>query len=102
MQSAGWLEDYAEPSTRDRTAQRYESTVSIVETLQRVRTQGLVLLPPKSAKSSRAISLDAETVEMLREHRGKQVLLKMELGDAWHDHGLSSQDRSGILRTQPH
>ena len=63
-------------------------TASIVQTLQRVRKQGLVFLPPKSAKSRRAISLDAETVRSLREHRGKQVLLKVELGDAWGDHGL--------------
>ena len=61
---------------------------SIVQTLQRVGRQGLVFQPPKSAKSRRSIALDAATVEMLREHQGSQVLMRMELGTSWHDRGL--------------
>ncbi len=45
-------------------------------------------MPPKSAKSRRAIALDTQTVDMLRELRGHQILVKAELGDTYHDNGL--------------
>ena len=61
---------------------------SIGRSLQRVNGQGLVFMPPKSAKSRRAVALDTQTVDLLRELRGQQILLKAEIGDAYHDHGL--------------
>ena len=63
-------------------------TAAIVESLQRVTGRGLMFLPPKSAKSRRAVALDAQTVEMLREIRGRQILLKAELGETYRDNGL--------------
>ena len=47
-----------------------------------------MLQPPKSRKGRRAISLDAETVELLREHQGQQILYKVDLGEAYRDNGL--------------
>ena len=64
------------------------AVASIVQTLQRVKREGLVFLPPKSAKSKRAIALDQPTIDMLREHRGEQVLWKLELGNVYEDNGL--------------
>ena len=61
---------------------------AIVQSLQRVKGQGLVFQPPKSAKSRRAISLDSDTVDMLHEHRGKQLLKQVELDGAYSDQGL--------------
>ena len=61
---------------------------SIVQSLQRVIGRGLVFMPPKTAKSRRAIALDSETVNMLRELRGHQILIKAELGTVYHDNGL--------------
>jgi integrase len=61
---------------------------SIVQSLQRIGRKGLVFTQPKSAKSRRAIALDASTVDMLREHRGRQILLSAELGAKFHDNGL--------------
>ena len=61
---------------------------SIVQSLQRVRRQGLTFVPPKSPKSRRAIALDTETVDILRDLRGQQILLKAELGEVYHDSGL--------------
>lgn len=61
---------------------------SIVQTLQRVGKQRLVFQPPKSAKSKRAIAIDDTTIDLLRQHQGQQVLLKMELGSTWQDSGL--------------
>lgn len=63
-------------------------TASIVQSLQRVGKQGLVFQPPKSAKSRRSIALDDATIDMLRKHRGEQVLSKMELANAYEDNGL--------------
>ena len=40
------------------------------------------------AKSRRAIALDGELVNLLRELRGNQILLKAELGDSYSDNGL--------------
>ena len=64
------------------------ATASIAQSLQRVRRQGLVFLPPKSDKSRRAIALDTETVDTLRQLQGAQILLKAELGNVYHDNGL--------------
>jgi integrase len=63
-------------------------TASIVQTLQRLRGKGLVVQPPKSDKSRRSIALDHVTVAMLREHRGRQLLNQVELGEAYHNRGL--------------
>ena len=60
---------------------------AIVQSLQRVKGQGLVFQPPKAAKSRRAISLDSDTVDMLREHRGKQLLKQVELDGLYSDQG---------------
>lgn len=62
--------------------------MAIVRSLQRVDREGLVFMPPKSAKSRRAVALDVETVDMLRALRGRQILLAAELGDTYHDQGL--------------
>ena len=61
---------------------------SIVQTLQRLKGQGLVVQPPKSAKSRRAIALDADTINLLREHRGRQLLSQVEMEEVYEDHGL--------------
>ena len=63
-------------------------TASIVASLQRVKREGLVFTPPKSAKSRRAVALDAVTVEMLRGLQGRQILTKAELSHVYHDSGL--------------
>ena len=47
-----------------------------------------MFVPPKSAKSRRAVALDAETVAMLRDIRGRQILVKAELGDVYRANGL--------------
>jgi len=63
-------------------------SASIVQSLQRIGRTGLQLVPPKSAKSRRSIALDEHTVEMLRAHRGGQILTMAELGSAYEDNGL--------------
>ncbi len=61
---------------------------SIVATAQRLQGRGIVFQPPKSAAGRRGIALDPGTVDMLRAHRGDQILYQLELGDAFEDNGL--------------
>ena len=55
------------------------SMASITETAQRHKGMGIVVQAPKSAAGRRGIALDAGTVDMLRAHRGRQVLNQVEL-----------------------
>ena len=63
-------------------------SVSIVQSLQRLKGHGLSFQPTKSTKSRRSIALEETTVPILREHRGKQLLDSVELGEAYHQGGL--------------
>ncbi len=65
-----------------------KGVVSIVATAQRHKGNGIVLQPPKSAAGLRGIAVDTGTIDMLRAHRGKQLLHQMELGPAFMDNGL--------------
>jgi integrase len=62
--------------------------VSIVETAQRFTGQGIVFQPTKSSASRRGITLDPGTIDMLRAHRGNQLLLAAKLGGPLDDMGL--------------
>lgn len=64
------------------------STVSIVQTAQRLAGRGTIMQPPKSAKGRRAIVLDPETVAVLRTHRAKQAEHRLRLGEAFEDWDL--------------
>jgi integrase len=61
---------------------------SIVEAAYRLRGKGVVIQQPKSAAGRRGVALDPSTVAILREHRGRQVLLGAELGGAYQDRGF--------------
>ena len=61
---------------------------SISQTVQRVQGRGLVIQPPKSAKGRRSISLDPETVGLLRTHRVSQLENKLRIGEAYRDKDL--------------
>jgi integrase len=48
----------------------------------------LVWAPPKTARSRRSLSLDSETVAVLRSHRRRQLEERLNAGEAWHDNDL--------------
>ena len=48
----------------------------------RVKGQGIVVQPPKTKRGRRAIALDPDTIDVLRAHRGAQLVRQMELGDS--------------------
>jgi integrase len=56
---------------------------------------GATFGPPKSARSRRAIALDPEIIEMLREHRNAQLLERDFAGDAYDDQDLVFCDELG-------
>ena len=70
---------------------------SIVQSLQRLKGKGLVLQPPKSSKSRRAVAIDPDTVAMMREHRGRQLLYQVELDGAYEDQVLVFPEPLGGL-----
>jgi integrase len=43
---------------------------------------------PTSKAGDRLVFLDAETAQLLREHRKTQVKARMKAGEAWQDHDL--------------
>ena len=61
--------------------------VSITQAATKTRTQGVIMAPPKTNKGRRAITLDTDTVELLRSHRGQQMVSLMELGELYENHG---------------
>ena len=63
-------------------------TASIVQSLQRIGRTGLQFVPPKSTKSRRSITLDEHIIELLRAHRGGQILTMAHLGSAYMDNDL--------------
>ncbi|MDP9238638.1 MAG: site-specific integrase [Chloroflexota bacterium] len=69
--------------------------VSVAQTVQRVRGLGLVTAPPKTAAGRRSISIDADLVAALREHRARQAEVRLRRGAAFQDRGFVFTDDSG-------
>jgi len=69
--------------------------VHIVAGLHRIRGQGLVLLPTKTNRSRRPVSITQEVVDMLHKIRGRQMVQHLEAGDAWNMAGFVFADVLG-------
>lgn len=59
--------------------------LSVVRSLQRVRGQGLVVVPPKTATSRRRVPLPPLALEALRVQRRRQLEQRLAAGPAWAD-----------------
>ncbi|MEE9201811.1 MAG: site-specific integrase [Dehalococcoidia bacterium] len=70
-------------------------TISIAQTLIRCLHQVLIFQPPKTNSGRRTIDLDASTVEVLRTHRGQQLLHKLQAEGAYQDSDLVFADPLG-------
>ena len=57
--------------------------LAVSQTLTTVGYNTIAIGPPKTAKSRRHIFLDAQTVEVLREHRKRQRQERLALGPEW-------------------
>ena len=64
-----------------------KGTVTVAHTLQREKKNGLVLMPPKSAKSRRTIELPASCVTALKAHLDRQRQERMLAGARWKETG---------------
>ncbi|MEE8159962.1 MAG: site-specific integrase, partial [Dehalococcoidia bacterium] len=61
------------------------------------RNQPVSLTPPKTERGKRPITLDDETVDVLRAHRGGQLITKVELEEVYEDRGFVFPDPLGHL-----
>ncbi len=62
--------------------------ISVVQTVIRSLEKGIIIQPTKNSSSRRTVDLDDDTIDVLRAHLGRQLLSRLELGDAYEDHGL--------------
>jgi integrase len=77
----------------DRMSIWARSRLAVVQTLTNVRER-LVFSPPKTARSRRAVALDASTATAVREHRRRQAKEQLAAGEIW-----SSEDN--LVFTDP-
>ena len=60
-----------------------------------VTKQGVVFVPPKSAKGCRSVALGVPVIEALRRHKTTQETVKREIGNSWEDLGLVFPNQTG-------
>lgn len=65
-----------------------ENTLRVNNALERRKGVGLVLSPPKSARSQRALHMPAITVSALREQQERQALARTWAGSSWKEQGF--------------
>lgn len=70
-------------------------TMHIARTIQRSPGQGVSYRPPKTHRSSRAVSLSPEVVALLREHRRAQAEHRLKMGPAYKNRGLIFASSTG-------
>lgn len=70
-------------------------TIAIRRKVERVPGHGLLLSPPKTAGSRRAIPLDSATVDLLLRHKAAQNAERLAAGAAWADRGLIFPGKQG-------
>ena len=100
---AFWLAAYTGLRRGEIAACRWENidlekgTLSVIGTVSKENGH-LVVTPPKSKTSRRLIHLDDDTIGVLRAHRGRQLLKKIELGELFVDQGyVFTSPTGGIL-----
>jgi len=69
-------------------------TASVVNARVTVRSD-VVVSEPKTARSRRRVALDAQTVNLLREWRRKQLEERLLCGEGWRDSGLVFTHQDG-------
>ena len=72
-----------------------QSLISVHRTMSRVGGYGYRESEPKTRSSRRRIVLPNVALDALKEHRIQQDVVRMEVGDKWHEKGLVFCDRYG-------
>ncbi|MSQ07667.1 MAG: site-specific integrase [Dehalococcoidia bacterium] len=75
--------------------ENFGGKLSVVNTLQRITGHGLVVGPPKTARSRRSIALSPEAVNLLHAIRGRQIEQRLAAGDAWQNTGYVFTQANG-------
>ena len=71
--------------------------LKVRETVQRIHGLGLVVGPPKSARSRRSVPLPELCKNTLREHRQRQLEERLSLGEYWTDSGRVFTSTTGTI-----
>ena len=61
----------------------------------RAKGQGVIMAPPKTDRGRRTITIDPETVELLRQHRGRQLVSQVELNGVYQNLGYVVAEQLG-------
>jgi integrase len=69
--------------------------LEVVATLQQISGHGLVTGTPKTDRSRRSIALSPETVALLQNVQGAQILAKMEAEPLWQENGYLFTNANG-------
>lgn len=73
-------------------------TLQVRHTASWTRERGWELTAPKTAGSKRSIRLDPGVVEVLRQHRTRQLAERLEAGPLWEDHNLIFPNQCGKVQ----
>jgi integrase len=80
---------------RWRDTDQENGTISINQSLGRSLTQGLIFTPPKTQRGKRTIDIGDSTIEVLKAHKGMQILERSVVEDSYEDSGLVFADPFG-------
>lgn len=72
-------------------------TVRVRRVVQRVQGEGLVIGPPKTARSRRVVPLPSSSLRQLREHRSLQLAERLVARSEWQDEDLVFASTHGTV-----
>ena len=72
-----------------------DRSLQVRRTVNRYTGHGFVETEPKTPKSRRKITIPQFAVEMLRQHRTRQLEARLQVGTAWQEHDLVFCNTSG-------
>lgn len=63
-------------------------SVQVLRTVSRIRGRGYVVTEPKTAKGRRRVMLPGPVVEVLKQHRVRQLEMRLRVGSTWQENDL--------------
>jgi integrase len=62
--------------------------MQVLRTVSRIRGRGYVVTEPKTAKGRRRVMLPGPAVEVLKQHRVRQLEMRLKVGNEWQENDL--------------
>ena len=63
-------------------------TLSVKQTVQRIRGKGMTFAPPKTDRARRTVNVPSPVIASLRRHRRAQLEERLKAGSRWHEFDL--------------